>query len=139
VTSGSGTPTGVVVLENSVTGAPIDSAALSGNNYTVTTTLLPAGTYNIKAHYGGDGVFGPSDSATTAVSIGKQNSKVVVSFVTATGQITQAAQSVAYGSPYILRLDVANNGGTTCENIATGAINFVCPTGTVTCWTMAWR
>jgi len=131
VTSGSGTPTGVVVLENSATGAPIDSATLAGNNYTVTTTLLPAGTYSVKAHYGGDGAFGPSDSPTTAVSIGKQNSKVVVSFVTATGQITQAAQSVAYGSPYILRIDVANNTGTICENIANGAVNFVCPTGTI--------
>ncbi len=132
VTSGSGTPTGVVVLENSATGAPIDSATLSGNNYTVTTTLLPAGTYNIKAHYGGDGSFGPSDSATTAVSIGKQNSKVIVSFVTATGQIVTSAQSVAYGSPYILRVDVANNAGTICENITTSAVNFICPTGTVT-------
>jgi len=134
VTSGSGTPTGLVVIENVTTTppTPIDTATLVGNNYTVTTTLLPAGTYNIKAHYGGDGSFGPSDSATTAVSIGKQNSKVIVSFVTATGQITQSAQSVAYGSPYILRIDVANNAGTACENIATGAVSFVCPTGTVT-------
>ncbi|HJZ63689.1 MAG TPA: protease pro-enzyme activation domain-containing protein [Candidatus Acidoferrum sp.] len=137
VTGTPGTPSGVVVIENSLTGAPIDTATLSGNTspvtYTVTTTLLPAGTYSIRAHYGGDGAFGPSDSATTVpVSIGKQNAKVIVSFVTATGQITTAAQSVAYGSPYILRVDVANNAGTTCENIAAGTISFICPTGTVT-------
>jgi len=52
--------------------------------------------------------------------------------VTSTGKITTAAQSVAYGSPYILREDVSNNSGTTCENLTTGAISFVCPTGTVT-------
>jgi len=128
VTAGSGTPTGVVVLENATTGAVIDTGTLSGMNYTVTTTLLPAGTYNVKAHYGGDGTFAPSDSATTtAVSIGKQNAKVIVSFVTSTGQITTAAQTVAYGSPYILRVDVANNAGASCV----GNPQFVCPTGTV--------
>lgn len=131
VTGSPGTPTGLVVIENTTTGAPIDTATLSGNNYSVNTTLLPAGTYTIIAHYGGDGSFGPSDSGTASVSIGKQNSKVIVSFVTATGQIVTSAQSVAYGSPYILRVDVANNAGTTCENVATGAINFLCPTGTV--------
>ena len=131
VTGAPGTPGGVVVIENATTGAPIDTATLSGNSYSVNTTLLPAGTYTIKAHYGGDGAFGPSDSGTAAVSIGKQNAKLIVSFVTSTGQITTAAQSVAYGSPYILRVDVANNTGTTCENLTTGAIGFVCPTGTV--------
>ncbi len=131
VTSGSGTPTGVVVLENAATGTPIDTATLSGNNYSVTTTLLPAGTYNMIAHYGGDGSFAASDSTATAVSIGKQNAKVIVSFVNAAGQIVTSAQTVAYGSPYILRVDVANNAGATCENATTGAINFICPTGSV--------
>jgi hypothetical protein len=131
VTSGSpGTPTGVVVIENAATGAPIDSTSLSGSNYTLSTTFLPAGV-NIKAHYGGDGTFGPSDSPVTTVSIGKQNSKVIVDFVNATGQIVIAAQNVPYGSPYILRVDVANNAGTTCENLGTGAISFICPTGSV--------
>jgi subtilase family serine protease len=131
VTGTPGTPTGVVIIENATTGAPIDNTTLSGNSYTLDTTLLPAGTYTIKAHYGGDGSFGPSDSSTAAVSIGKQNSKVIVSFVTATGQIVTSAQSVAYGSPYILRVDVANNAGTTCQNLTTGGISFICPTGTV--------
>ncbi|HWZ97338.1 MAG TPA: protease pro-enzyme activation domain-containing protein [Candidatus Dormibacteraeota bacterium] len=132
VTSGSpGTPTGVVVIENAATGAPIDSTTLSGNNYTLTTTFLPAGA-NIKAHYGGDGNFGPSDSTVTTVSIGKQNSKVIVSFVNSSGQIVTAAQSVAFGSPYILRVDVANSAGTPCENIAAGTVSFICPTGSVT-------
>jgi hypothetical protein len=45
--------------------------------------------------------------------------------------MTTANQSVAYGSPYILRIDVANSGGTPCESVTSGAVNFVCPTGTV--------
>jgi len=116
------------VLENATTGAPIDTAALSGNNYTATTTLLPAGNYNIRAHYGGDGTFAPSDSTTTtAVSIGKQNAKLLVQFINANGQAQTAAQTVAYGSPYILRVDVTNNAGASCV----GNPTFVCPTGTV--------
>src|SRR5262249_1257552 len=87
-------------------------------------------TYSIKAHYGGDGAFGPSDSGAVPVSIGKQNPKVIVSFV-GTSAPTTAAQSVAYGSPYILRVDVANNAGTPCENATTGVVGFICPTGTV--------
>ena len=136
VTGTPGTPTGVVVIEDVATGAAIDTATLSGNNYTVTTSLLHAvtgsgGNYTIKAHYGGDGAFAPGDSGVATVTIGKQNSKVIVSFVTGTGQIVTSAQSVAYGSPYILRVDVANNAGTICENITTSAVNFICPTGTV--------
>ncbi len=134
VTSTSGTPTGVVVIENASTGAQIDTATLSGTSYSVTTTLLPGGNsaaYTIKAHYGGDGAFGASDSAPVTVTSVKANSKVIVSFVNSAGALTTAAQSVAYGSPYILRVDVANGTGTTCENISTGTVNFICPTGQV--------
>ncbi|HWY42092.1 MAG TPA: protease pro-enzyme activation domain-containing protein [Candidatus Sulfotelmatobacter sp.] len=132
VTAGSGTPTGIVVIENSSTGAQIDSIALTGTSYSIPTTFLPGGIYSIKAHYGGDGKFGPSDSPLVAVNSTKQGSKVIVSFVNAAGALVTSVQTVAYGSPYILRVDVANNAGTPCETISTGAVNFICPTGTVT-------
>ncbi|HVO57248.1 MAG TPA: protease pro-enzyme activation domain-containing protein [Dongiaceae bacterium] len=130
--SGSGTPSGVVVFQNSSTSVPADSASLDSNgNYSVSTAFLAAGTYNLKAHYGGDTTFAASDSPAIAVNLAKQNSTVVVSFVTSTGSLTTAAQSVAYGSPYILRVDVTNAGGGTCENVSTGALTFICPTGTI--------
>ena len=135
VTKASGTaiPSGLVVLENSATRAPIDSLTLDTNgNYSGTTAFLPAGSYSVVAHYGGDTTFAPSDSAPSAtLTVGKQNSTVVVSWVGATGAITTAAQTVQYGSPYILRIDVANSSGTPCQN-ASGAVVFICPTGTVT-------
>jgi len=121
-----------VVIENSSTGAQIDSIALTGTSYSIPTTFLPGGIYSIKAHYGGDGKFGASDSPLVAVNSTKQGSKVIVSFVNAAGALVTSAQTVAYGSPYILRVDVANNAGTPCETISTGAVNFICPTGTVT-------
>jgi hypothetical protein len=121
---------------------PIASAPLSSNGtYTFSTQLFPAGNYQVVAHYGGDSNFRPSDSAATSVTVNRQNSKVIVSFVTFgtnTLSLSTAAQNVQYGSDYILRVDVANNAGTPCQNVTTantpaGSLpQFVCPTGTVT-------
>jgi subtilase family serine protease len=130
ITSGSGTPTGEVVIENAATGIAIDSATISGNTYSVSTTLLPAAPtpYQVKAHYGGDANFAPSDSTTmTTVNITQQTSNVIVSFVNASNVPVTTPQTVAYGSPYILRVDVENSGGKTCA----GTPVFACPTGTV--------
>lgn len=136
-TSGTATPTGVVVFENAVTGLPADSTTLDASgNYSLATTFLPAGTYTLKAHYGGDTTYAPSDSTPVSVNVAKQASKVVVSFVTftstgAVSAISTSAQSVQYGSNYTLRVDVENASGTLCQNLSTGAVNFVCPTGTI--------
>jgi hypothetical protein len=136
-----GTATGIVLLENAATGAVIpanpgsSNAVTAGGNYSFTTAFLPAGSYNVIAHYGGDGTLAASNSSPpTPVTIGKQNSQVLVSFVTFSGRTpvpSTAAQSVPYGSPYILRVDVENANGTPCENFSTGVVSFVCPTGTV--------
>ena len=149
--SGSGTPSGVVVFEDASTGTPAGNAPsvniLTGNTpsnpatlsssgtFSVSTAFLPAGTYSLKAHYGGDAVFAPSDSTPIRVTLGPQASKVVVSFVTftstgAVSAISTSAQSVPYGSNYILRVDVENANGTPCQN-SSNAVVFVCPTGTV--------
>jgi hypothetical protein len=142
VTGSGGTPTGVVILRNAATGAAIQTfpLSLSGGTYSGTTALLPGGSYNVVAHYGGDTRFAPSDSAPVAVTVSKQNSQVVVSFVTfnpdgTVASITQSAQSVQYGSPYILRVDVrgVNQGGQNCASGSGPTIsqNYTCPTGTV--------
>src|SRR5260221_832286 len=116
VTWAGGTPTGVVILENASTNAPLTSTTLSGGAYTIPAALLPcaSATYTVKAHYSGDTTFAPKDSGTISVTLIKQASKVLVSFVDANGVLSTASHSVAYGSPYILRVDVTNNGGTPC-------------------------
>src|SRR5216684_6932585 len=130
------TATGIVALYkgNTATGPVVDTFNLSGGTYSGSTTFLPGGSYNVIAHYGGDGTFAASDSAPMPVTVNPQNSQTVVSFVTFssggnpvlnTGTIT-----VPYGS--ILRVDVENNSGQRCENLNTSAITFVSPTGTVT-------
>jgi subtilase family serine protease len=148
VTSGSGTPSGVVVFENASTGLPtgndpqinIDAnnltsnpAALDANGaYSVSTPFLPAGSYNLKAHYGGDSTHAPNDSSAISVNLSKQATAVLASFVTATGSLVTSPQTVAYGSNYFLRVDVENAAtGTPCQNASTGVVSFICPTGTV--------
>jgi hypothetical protein len=141
-----GTATGIVLLENSLTGVVIpanptaSNSVAAGGTYSFTTAFLPAGSYSVIAHYGGDGTFAATNSSPAiAVNVAKQNSKVVASFVTFTGAngttpvLNTFAQSVPYGSSYILRVDVENASGTPtpCENFSTGVVSFVCPTGTV--------
>jgi Pro-kumamolisin, activation domain/Bacterial Ig-like domain (group 3) len=151
--SGSGTPSGVVVFEDASSGtpagnppavniltgnAPSNPATLSSSGaFSVNTAFLPAGNYSLKAHYGGDTVFAPSDSAPVSVTLSPQASKVVVGFVTFTNAgvvsaISTSAQSVPYGSNYTLRVDVENAAGTPCQNVSTGAVAFICPTGKIT-------
>lgn len=130
VTGGSGTPTGVIVLENSATSAPVQSVGLSNGSYSLAEAFLPAGTYSLKAHYSGDSTYAAKDSSAISVTLLKQNSTVLVSFVNAAGNLVTGAQTVAYGSDYILRVDVENAGGTACQN-GSGATVFVCPSGTV--------
>jgi hypothetical protein len=73
-----------------------------------------------------------------AVNVTKQNSTVQVGWVafdSANNPIlppNTSSKSVPYGSAYILRVDVKNGSGSTCQNLSTGAISFICPTGTIT-------
>jgi hypothetical protein len=139
--TGSATPTGVVVFENASnlpagnvpsSNFPPDPAILSSSGtYSVSTTFLPAGMYTLKAHYGGDTTYAPSDSTGISVNLSKQASTVLVSFVNAAGNLVTANQSVEYGSNYILRVDVENASGTPCQTATTGVVAFTCPTGTV--------
>ena len=131
VSGSSGTPTGVVILENSATSAPLQSDGLSGGSYSVAAALLHAGTYSVKAHYSGDATYAPKDSSPISVTLSKQNSTVLVSFVNAAGNLVTGNQTVAYGSDYILRIDVENASGTPCQN-GSGVTVFVCPSGTIT-------
>ncbi len=135
--SGSGTPTGIVELIQGTAfpGPVIDTFTLSGGGYSSTTRMLPGGTsYQVFAHYGGDGTFAASDSPPQTVnSVGKENSAVTVGLVTFTVSgvpvLSTAPATLQYGSPYILRVDVTNSSKQPCS---TSATPIPCPTGTVT-------
>ena len=142
VTSTSGTPTGDVsfLAPTSVNGG-IGAATLSGGTATLASIFLPGGSYNVKAHYAGDGTFAPSDDLTgVPVVVNKESSSLQIGIVTfdpVTERVTSAnSTNFAYGSPYIFRMDIVNSKGTAtnCQPITTGVITgcAVDATGTVT-------
>jgi hypothetical protein len=131
-----GTPTGdVSLIATFGSGAEpgVDAFTLSSGSASSNTTLLPGGTYNVTAHYAGDGTFTGSDSTPAiSVTVNPESSKTGLGIVTfdANGNITNSnATSIVYGSPYILAVSVTNAAGTTCNPPAVGGPP--CPTGSV--------
>src|SRR5262249_53999315 len=123
--SGTGAkPTGLISLQ----GGPTDSTTniqgfnLSNGTISGTTEMLPGGTYSVTAHYLGDSTYTTSDSSPISVTVNKENSSPLVSLVTfdSNGRVLNGNTNTAtYGSPYILRVDLANAGGHLCSPIAT--------------------
>jgi hypothetical protein len=144
VTSGGGTPTGDVSLiaqagsgSNGATG--IGPFPLNGGSVADSTVMLPAGSYNVTAHYAGNGILAASDSSPgIPVTVGKEGSQTEIRLVTfnlATGQPSYVSTptSVAYGSSYVLRMDVLHGSdGNPCASATTGLISYPCPTGGLT-------
>jgi Big-like domain-containing protein len=65
-TSGTGTPTGSVLLTDTAAGGGFQATlTLSGGSATVTTTALVAGANNLSALYNGDGTFAASTASLT--------------------------------------------------------------------------
>jgi hypothetical protein len=140
VTSGSGTPTGqVALIATPTTGSPVTIGGATGNGpftlssgtVTFSTNELPGGTsYPVVASYGGDGTFAAGTSAPVTFTVDPESSKTTVSAVTFNSSnqpvINNGPVSLAYGSPYILQIAVANNSGQQCATAAVG-----CPTGKV--------
>jgi len=111
--------------------------ALNGNatftgNDTVSwlTNFLPGGTYQLHAHYAGDGTFLGSDSTPAmTVTVTPEVSRISLGLVVTTASSCSTATSVVYGSPYVLTVVVAdvNAGSLPCSPNETGSS----PTGTV--------
>jgi hypothetical protein len=135
-----GTPTGDVglIAPNTVAvNAGIGDAPLSGGSVSITGVILPGGTYNVNARYGGDTTFASSTSPGVPVVVGKENSRLQYGIVTFNPTTSTNATSFVYGSPYILRMDILNSLGTTtnCQPLATPPATAGCAfdaTGTVT-------
>lgn len=95
--SGSGTPSGMVSLLTS-SGQQAGTFALSNGEVSSTTTILPGGTYNVSAHYAGDGVYGASDSSPNIpVTVNPEPSAVSVQAFT----LDQNGNRIPFtGGPY---------------------------------------
>lgn len=132
--SGSGMPTGAVALMASPAGSSVGVTNFSLVNGAAsgTTTLLPGGTYEVTAHYPGDGTFAASDSSPMQMTVGEETSQTSLSLesydpLTAT---FTATNTVPYGSIFFLRGDVRGAAGVACG--ANPQLSRVaCPTGTI--------
>ncbi|HEV1994389.1 MAG TPA: Ig-like domain repeat protein, partial [Candidatus Acidoferrum sp.] len=138
--SGTATPTGdVSLLAPTAVNGGIGDVALSGGIANITGVILPGGSYNVNARYGGDTTFASSTSTTgVPVVVGKEPSRLQYGIVTfaSNGAITSTnATSFAYGSPYILRMDILNSTANLCTPLAATPVLTGCAfdaTGTVT-------
>ncbi len=116
----------VDVGPGTTTGHAIDFFALSGGSTSGNTSLLPAGTYNVIAHYGGDATYGGSYSNSVSVTVSPENSTVYLPGLQLGGA---SVTTVKYDDPYTLLAGVENASGKTCNPPPYGHIT--CPTGTI--------
>ena len=136
---GPGTPTGdVALLAATPVNGSVSDGTLANGTVSIQTTLLPGGTYNVTAHYAGDGTFAPSDSNGVPVTVTPENSALLAEMINfdAVGNIITIT-SFPYGSGPILRLDVLNHTGnsTNCQPLALNGATSGCAfdaTGSVT-------
>jgi hypothetical protein len=130
VSPATGTPTGdVSLVANSTTGQGVDGFTLNNGTVNSSTIFLPGGSYQVTAHYEGDGTFTGSDSVPVSVTVTKESSITSLGIVV-NGQTCATATSVTYGSPYVLSVGVIDSAGSgnVCLPIPSGAT----PTGNVT-------
>ena len=135
--SGSGTPTGDISLVADATGGNRSLGIFTLSNGTVngqSTSSLSGGSYNVIAHYAGDGTYAASSSNSVPVVIKPEASKTLVSLVTFdpnSGAVVNGnATSAVYGSPYVLRMDVGNSSVTSAQLCAQANL-FTCPSGSL--------
>jgi len=131
-----GTPTGLVSLSaqtgsttNSTIG--VGSFTLANGSASGTTSFLPGGTYNVSAHYAGDGTFGASDSTPPVpVTVSPESSATHVHVINGFSPLSFTATNALYGDFY-LRVDVTNGSGQLCTKVYESIV-YPCPTGQVT-------
>ncbi len=110
------------------TGQAIDGFTLTSGTTTAgaATSLLPAGTYSVIAHYSGDGTYGGSYSTSVSVTVSKENSTVILGGVIPSGGTT-AVTTIPYDAQYFVRANVGNSQGSLCNPLPFGEI--ACPSG----------
>jgi hypothetical protein len=131
----SGTPTGDASLiaqsgpsVSSQTGVAMYT--LGGGSTGPVATILPGGTYDVRAHYGGDATFGSSDSTAPGIKVtvtpeGSNTSLTDIAFNPFSGnQIL--GNTFPFGSLVFVQAAVAGNSG---QGVPTGKVQFTAAAG----------
>ncbi len=137
-TTGSGTPSGDVSLIAN-TGSSLSGQTsvgrftlTSSGTFSGTTSSLPGGTtYNVTAHYEGDGTFAASDSASVAVTVTAESSTTTLTaqtFALSGSQLSLAplGGGTGYGNLVYLSSTVVGASG---KGTPTGSITFADASG----------
>jgi hypothetical protein len=126
--SGTGTPTGGVVIQASSASGGVVSFPLAAGAFSGSTINLPGGSYTVAAVYSGDGVYAVSTSTPVSVTVSPENSTVTgSSFAFSPNRISNGAQTLnpsvnaLLGFPWFLQFNVAGVSGSTR---ATGSITL---------------
>lgn len=118
--SGSGTPSGDIVLQTTPSSALRGNAPiiLSNGGASASVSTLPGGSYSVVAQYGGDGVYAASTSSPVAVSVNPEPSATSLNMVP-----PPASGTIPFGSPvtYVAKPAGLN---TDSSGIATGSATF---------------
>lgn len=114
--AGTAVPTGDVAFVTDHYGA-VGSGALADGAFTGAISSLPGGTYNLSAHYAGDGTFAASDSNAIAVNVTPENSVVTLSTSAGNGSLI----AVQYGAWLSLLANVVSVSG---NGSASGTVTF---------------
>lgn len=127
--SGTGMPTGDVVLIGGNSTTPANDAMFTLNSGMVssTTSALPGGNYNLTAHYAGDETFAPSNSLPVSVTVTAEPSTTTLSLFTtdASGSLIPFT-TLPYGSFVYERADVSGKSG---QGVPTGQVSVSDPRG----------
>lgn len=143
--TGTATPTGDVSLiatfpDKTTRGFDHFTLDSTGTVSGVKTQSLPGGTYNVSAHYAGDGTNAPSDSPSVQITVGPESSQTFIAIPAFDSQgnpLSANATTVSYGSNYILRMYVTDKNGVAGATGVPSPACFqenalTCPSGTVT-------
>lgn len=117
--NGGATPTGFISLLTSA-GVDVADFPLINGAVAASTSDLPGGTYAVHAHYPGDGVFAPSDSAPISLTVAPEASTTTESvFTTDTNGNFYSATSIPFGGAIYLSTAVkgASGQGTPTGNV----------------------
>lgn len=134
--SGSGTPTGGVLLNSNdrqIESDALDVFSLTAGAVSASVNNLPGGTYQLTAKYSGDGTFAPSTSAPSTVTVTPEPDTITVEGwkqtpADGTLHAITAGESIPYGSPIFI--DARPVGASeaksklTLNDPATGSITF---------------
>jgi Pro-kumamolisin, activation domain/Bacterial Ig-like domain (group 3) len=114
---------------------PLASGTTVGQNFN--TTFLTGGTYNVAAHFAGDGTYGGSYSSPITVTVTPEGSAATVSVLSFDPVGNQIASPIPYGDFSLVRVDVV--GATSGQENANGIVTLkdnggliAGPTGTLT-------